>query len=97
MPLQHQCRLAVLIVAFGIIFLVRRERFVAVRRRTGWTLENFSVGVTQSNGDVSDSLLPKFDGVDARDCAYHSGFSVRDMANSADIERGLATHDLRGV
>ena len=48
-----------------VVLLVARVGLVAVGGGAGRTLEYFCVGVSQSDGDVSDPFLAELDGVDA--------------------------------
>lgn len=97
MSLQDQGGLAALVIALGVVLLVTGVGLEAIRCGTGGALEDLGVGVAESDGDVTDSLLPESYGGDSGDGPDDGGLAMGHVAYCAYVERGLPAHDLRGV
>ena len=94
--LEDQCFGASFVGTFWCVLFFAGEGFVALRLWTGGAFVDFRIGVTQSDGDVSDSFFSEPDSVDAGNGPDYCGLSVGDMADCTNVEGSLATDDLRG-
>jgi hypothetical protein len=53
------------------------------------------VSITKLNGDISHKLILESDGLYTGDCLYDGRFSVRYVADGADVNGGLLADDFR--
>ena len=87
--MSHQLHLAIASWAFGCVLLLGAIRSETVRSRALGAFVKLCVGVSELDGDVSDLLLVMLDCVDSGDSPHKSGLSVRNMANSSNINGRL--------
>ena len=83
--------------AFWVVLFVTWEWFIAIWSRASGTFIYLGIGVPQSNCNITDSLLSEPDCGDAGNGSDDCGFTMCDMTDSTNIERGLSTHNLRSI
>lgn len=96
-PLQDKSGLTALVIALRVVLLITGVGLEAIWSRTGGTLENLCIGVSESNCDVTHSFLPEADSDDSGYGPNDSGLTMRHVTDCAYIESGLSAHDLGGV